>query len=137
MKKYLVILTCVLTAAFASCEKDDVENVRERDEKRLEELYNEIKEISESVTCEDAGEWEFTAIGSKACGGPTGYIAYSNTIDTEAFLEKVKLYTELQQQFNIDWEITSDCSVVAKPSGVICNDEGKPEFVYNNMVPNE
>lgn len=138
MKKYLVILTCVLTAAFTSCEKDDVENVRERDEQRLEDLYNEIKEIAESVTCEDSGEWEFTALGAKACGGPVGYIAYSNTIDTEAFLDKVKLYTELQNQYNIDWEIISDCSTPAKPIGVECNEEGKPEFIYeNNMVPNE
>lgn len=138
MKKYLGILMCVVIAGFASCEKDDVEDVRERDKERLENLYTEIKEIAESVTCENAEEWEFTALGAKACGGPVEYIAYSSTIDTEAFLEKVKRYTELQHQFNIDWDITSDCSTPAKPTGVICNEEGKPEFIYdNNMVPNE
>lgn len=136
MKKYLVILTCVIVAAFTSCEKDEVDGVRERDEQRLEALYAEIKEMAESVSCEDAEEWEFTALGSKACGGPMEYIAYSSTIDTETFLEKVKLYTELQHQFNVDWKITSDCSVVAKPIDVQCVD-GNPEFIYENtMEPN-
>lgn len=138
MKKYLVILMCVTVGALASCEKDKIEDVRERDKERLEKLYAEIIETSESVTCEDAAEWEFTALGSKACGGPVEYIAYSSTIDTEVFLEKVKRYTELQHQFNIDYEITSDCSTPAKPIAVACNDDGTPELIYeNNTIPND
>jgi hypothetical protein len=35
--------------------------------------------------------------GSKACGGPTGFVAYSLKLNTTEFLDKVKKYTNYQK----------------------------------------
>jgi hypothetical protein len=44
----------------------------------------------------------FTSIGSKACGGPTGFVAYSLKLNTTEFLDKVKKYTIIKK-FNTKW----------------------------------
>lgn len=138
MSKHLILFVCLLTISFTACEKNETTDLREKEQAHLDGLLDEIKEIAASVPCVDAVEWKFTELGAKACGGPVGYIAYSTQIDTEDFLEKVHHYTELQNQFNKDWKIASDCSIPAAPIGVICNDDKEPEFVYENtMVPNE
>jgi hypothetical protein len=93
----------------------------------LNEKYAEIEAISTSVVCTDPSNWEYVAIGSKACGGPTGYIAYSKSIEKVSFLNKVEKYTAAQAAYNKKWNIASDCSVVGPPKSIICMD-GKPKF---------
>lgn len=97
--------------------------------KQLAELYAEIEKLAEGKPCTDASEWSFTPIGSKPCGGPSGYIAYSTQIDTEHFFNRVALYDMLQKKFNEKWGVSSDCAVVPAPTGVQCV-EGKPQFIY-------
>jgi hypothetical protein len=47
--------------------------------------------------------WAFTSIGSKACGGPTGFVAYSLKLNTTEFLDKVKKYTNYQKNSITKW----------------------------------
>lgn len=110
-----------------SCEKNDTS--QEEELANLQELKTEIINLSESVTCEDSNNWSFTAIGHKACGGPTGYIAYANNIDVEYFLSLVSTYTATQKAYNQKWGIVSDCSLPQKPNAVICKDD-TPVFKY-------
>lgn len=49
-----------------------------------------------------------------------GYIAYTTTIDTEAFLEKVAVYSEAEKQYNIKWNIVSTCDIAQEPVSVEC-----------------
>jgi len=107
----------------------DESNMMEQDIATLEKLLEEIKEIAENEVCENADEWKFTAIGSKACGGPTGFIAYSKKVDVADFLEKVENYTSAQNEFNIKWGIFSTCDVEPEPKGVSCVD-GKAVLNY-------
>jgi len=93
---------------------------QEEDASKLQALFAQIKELSESVSCEDPGDWSFTAYGSKPCGGPQGYIAYADDLDVEAFLDLVKMYTDAEAAFNQNWGAISDCAVVNPPSGIIC-----------------
>src|SRR5699024_8797860 len=79
----------------------------------------------------ESSEWNFSSFGSKACGGPVGFIAYSTKIDVELFLEKVEKHKIEQKKFNEKWGIISDCSVPPEPTGVICKD-GEPSFIYSN-----
>jgi len=101
----------------------------EHDRAVLDTLLTEIKDIAESVTCENADEWKFTRIGSKACGGPTGYIAYSDKIDEAKFLEKVQAYTIAEADFNRKWGIISDCAIEPEPKSLSCVD-GKAVLNY-------
>jgi len=131
MNYFYLFLLSFLSISFTACEKAG-NSSQEEEKDSLENLYKEIEELSISVVCEDAEEWDFTAIGSKACGGPTGYLAYSSGIDTEDFLKKVALYTELQDQYNKKWGIISDCMALMPPNNVECVD-GKPKLIYENL----
>lgn len=93
---------------------------QEKDHRALMDLYDKIYNLSISVPCDDANNWTYAAYGAKACGGPQGYIAYSNQIDTSDFLQKIEVYTDAEKAYNIKWEISSTCDLPAQPRGVEC-----------------
>jgi hypothetical protein len=95
----------------------------------LDQLWTEINQLATSQNCTNAGDWTFTPVGSKPCGGPMTYIAYSRKIDEKRFLELVQRYTELQADYNKRNGAISDCALVARPSGVIC-ENSKAVLVY-------
>lgn len=96
----------------------------------LQVIYNEMVSISESETCSNSEDWLFTPYGSKACGGPIGYIAYSKKIDQAYFLGLVDRFTKLQTENNKKTGAVSDCALAVRPTRVTC-ENGKPKFVYN------
>jgi hypothetical protein len=105
------------------------ESDRASEKQNLEKMYNEIIALSSSSTSCD-GNWNFTAIGSKPCGGPEKYIPYSLQINTAEFLNKVNLYNIAEMEFNEKWDISSNCDLVTKPKSVVCIN-GKATLVYN------
>lgn len=127
MKKITPFAFVLVALLFGSCSTDD-EKVQRQEEERIDKLFSELKKISLSVSCTDSSTWTFTEIGSKACGGPSGYIAYSTTIDTANFLKKVKEYSKVVEDYNKKWGIVSDCTIVQPPTKVVCKD-GLPTFV--------
>lgn len=131
MKRLMPILFIVLTFASA-CEKSE-SKLQAADREELQAMFKEIQELTSSATCTDPEEWSFTALGSKACGGPQMYIAYPHAIDTVAFLELVKRYTEAEKAYNQKHNIISDCMMVMPPNGIKCQD-GEPVLVYDNTL---
>ncbi|WP_257666522.1 hypothetical protein [Parapedobacter tibetensis] len=136
MEKGLVIFGLAIIIAVTACDKRNLAGTREADDKKLEQLYHEIDSLAGLYACEDAEEWRFTPIGEKACGGPTGYLAYSIKLDTAYFLEKVETYTKLQKAYNKKWDVVSDCMYLMPPSHVRC-EEGKPKLVWDTEFTNE
>ncbi|WP_296704672.1 hypothetical protein [Algoriphagus sp.] len=124
MKKLIFPLLFLLS----SCQLIN-EDSRTYDLTELEELYEKIVSISESKVCTNPSQWKFTAIGNKACGGPTSYIAYSSEINESEFLDLVAQYTKLQKEYNSKNNIGSDCSFVSPPSEIKC-ENGKAVFFY-------
>lgn len=106
--------------------------VQEIEAKKLAYMLDEIRTIANSIACENADDWKITPIGSKACGGPQSYLAYSNKINEIDFLAKVEAYRVAEENYNKTWGIVSTCDLTAMPSSVICVN-GKPEFVYNTI----
>lgn len=102
---------------------------QEKEHRELMILFDEISTLSYSISCTNSNDWSFTSYGAKACGGPQGYIAYSNQIDTAAFLQKTATYTEAEKDYNIKWGIVSDCSVPNEPKSVECKN-GIIKFNY-------
>ncbi|MGF1925511.1 MAG: hypothetical protein ACQUHE_15140, partial [Bacteroidia bacterium] len=92
MKSYF--LGALLAFTFIGCEVDQTSGTQEEEQQELITLRNELESVSNNFTCDNAADWKFTAIGAKACGGATGYVAYSTKIDETLFLQKVALYTE-------------------------------------------
>ncbi|WP_299675448.1 hypothetical protein [uncultured Dokdonia sp.] len=128
LKNTLLLFVCIL---FSGCSlpDDDVgpEN-QEEDLELLQELFAEITVIADQ-SCTDETLWEFVPYGSKACGGPQGYIAYPTTIDVETFLLLVENYTTEESIYNATYGIGSTCDVTAEPIAVICED-GAAVLVY-------
>lgn len=93
---------------------------QEEEWQKINQLFQEIQDMATSMDCEDPAEWTFISYGSKACGGPVGYIAYSKRIDTSLFLKKIEEHKKLQYDYNKKWGIISDCSVPPQPIGVSC-----------------
>ena len=113
---------------FSACQKDEGRttnnraNTQEEDFKILASKLDELKVLSESVTCTDSSEWKHTPYGNKACGGPQGYLPYSTSIDTIAFLQKITAYKGLEDSLNQKWGIISDCSFMLPPNAIECID---------------
>ncbi|KPM46839.1 hypothetical protein [Jiulongibacter sediminis] len=128
-----VSIACPESSVDAGCETTGAisqDTSREADEKLLQDLYSEIESLSKEFSCSDANEWKFTEIGSKACGGPAGYIVYNVNQDTECFLKKVRHYTSLTATFNDKYGVISDCSIAPIPSGIECmNGEAVLDFI--------
>lgn len=125
----------VLLMGVIACEKKEqlLTGSREGDEKELQELRQKIDSLSTLYPCEDASQWLFTAIGAKACGGPTGYVPYATQLDTADFLKLVKTYTALQAAFNKKHGVISDCAYETPPNHVVC-DNGKPKLVWDRTL---
>ncbi|MFT5890095.1 MAG: hypothetical protein ACI9Y7_000183 [Dokdonia sp.] len=123
MNKSFIFLFCV-SFLFCGCSfpDDDVLPNQADDLVMLEELFAEIVIIA-NESCTDAEGWEFVAYGSKACGGPQGYIAYPTTIDVEDFLILVENYTTEEAIYNSNYDIVSTCDVTLPPVDVVCENE--------------
>ncbi|GGG77381.1 hypothetical protein GCM10007415_06630 [Parapedobacter pyrenivorans] len=134
MKKAFAYLMSIGAALIMfACEKQSIVGNAEAESLLLEKLYQEIDSLAALHACEDRGEWRFTAIGEKACGGPAGYIAYAAESDTAAFLNKVATYTTFQRTYNKKWNVVSDCMFVVAPNRVVCED-GKPKLVWDDQL---
>lgn len=129
MSKYFMLFFCA-SFLFCGCSlPDDTIPNQEQDFVILQEMFAEIVAITD-IPCTDASDWDFVAYGSKACGGPQGYIAYPTTvIDVDAFLSMVEDYTLQEQVYNEIHGIVSTCDVPAEPIGVIC-ENGAPVLLY-------
>ena len=95
----------------------------------LQVMFEEIQTLANSVACTDAAEWTFVSYGAKACGGPQGYIAYSNQIDVSYFLSLIEEYTTAEREYNIRWGIVSTCDFPAIPAELSCQN-GEAVLIY-------
>ncbi|KQB37413.1 MULTISPECIES: hypothetical protein [Flavobacterium] len=129
MKKLSFILFAICVT-FASCSNDD-SNIQEKDAQELEKMHQEIITLSlvNSEPCTDSKNWDFTALGTKSCGGVATFIVYSKKIDKNAFIAKVKAYTDAKTAFDKKYNISSTCEIILPPSSIECMD-GKPKLIY-------
>ena len=118
---YLYLFFVVLGCQVTENQNDDLSS--------LQILFEEIQTLANSAACTDATEWTFVSYGAKACGGPQGYIAYSNQIDVAYFLSLIEEYTTAEREYNIRWGIVSTCTLPPIPEGVSCQN-GDAVLIY-------
>lgn len=104
------------------------ENSQKYDEAALEKLKAGIEFEITKEKCTRNADWTFAPIGSKACGGSAGYIAYPKKIETE-ILPKIENYTQKMSEFNKKYNIVSDCMMAPEPTSVRC-ENGKGVLVF-------
>jgi hypothetical protein len=124
MKRIAIFLIALFVA---SCELATNEPLLVSEEELII-AQAEIIRLAESVPCTNASEWKFTQMGSKACGGPTRYIAYHQSVERE-LLDLVERFTSLQKAYNEKNDVISDCMLVGPPRTVQC-EANKAVLVY-------
>jgi hypothetical protein len=131
--KNLEFLFIAFSILLFSCNTDDSSS-KEKETQNLAKMYEEIISSSmiSTTPCTNPAEWSFTAIGSKACGGSTGFIAYSLKINATEFLKKVENYTKAEDAYNKKWGAISTCDILLPPKRVDCVN-GKPSLVYSDL----
>lgn len=95
------------------------EDSQKYDQAQLDKLKASIESEVNGLECNDAGDWAFTPMGAKSCGGPQQYIAYPKKIQA-SFLARVNDYTDKVRVFNEKYNIMSDCAVIPTPTSLKC-----------------
>ena len=81
----------------------------------IEEVHAEMERIAGSKMCETDADCATIPLGQRACGGPSGYMAYSKLIGTDAIVqleELAKQSAELAHQNNLKNQMMSTCEVM-------------------------
>ena len=117
MKKHWYYLVFIFICF--SCSEENLETKQDYEE-RLTLLYQEMESIVAEGSCEKATECDFIPVGDKACGGPSGYIIFSEDINLEKLEEIADEYTNLERTYNQKFGIISDCSLTRPPQNIGC-----------------
>ncbi len=118
MKLLILLLLFVSTAG--SCQhSEEIPQISASD---LERQLEQIKDLVASKNCTENSQCSYMAYGSKACGGPQGYLVFSSEVDLVKVQELVKNYTTAEAAYNKQNEIMSDCSLVNPPQSIGCID---------------
>lgn len=115
-----LLCSILLMAGFASCE--NLTNEQEITRGDLDQQMAEIQALIDTGNCTAASQCNFMPYGSKACGGPQGFLVFSNTIDVDKLKSMVERYTKDEANYNNQNGIMSDCSLPAEPQQLDCQD---------------
>lgn len=127
--RFFIALISFFLISLVACNEEDFKGSKFDDEQELSKLRNEIQKIADQIVCDNAADWRIVPIGAKACGGASGFIAYSVKIDTTEFLKKVDTFNNKQKAFNVKWGIASDCALIIGPKSITC-ENGKPKLNF-------
>ena len=117
MKKHWYYLVFIFICF--SCSEESLETKQDYEE-RLTLLYQEMESIVAEGSCAKPTECDFIPVGDKACGGPSGYIIFSEDINLEKLEEIADEYTNLERTYNQKFGIPSDCSLTRPPQNIGC-----------------
>jgi len=111
----IALLVAVVCVGIPRSEAAD-ERTLDQYRSELQGLRTEIQGIVEDATCTYDSECKAIGYGSKPCGGPSSYLAYSvKNTDVPLLEGKVRQFNALQRAYQGKLRIFSDCMVVSKP----------------------
>lgn len=80
------------------------------------QLHQRMQRLTEDKSCRETAECKILAVGSRACGGPEQYLAYSTTNTDEKLLAITNdRYTKLKQQQQQRLGLRSTCQMLPEP----------------------
>jgi len=86
------------------------------DEEALDALHQQIIALIGEPRCENIVHCRLLALGSRPCGGPAEYLAYSSIVGRRDVLEaKAYEYGFLQEELNRARGSVGTCEVLAQP----------------------
>ena len=118
MKLFVILLLFIASAA--SCQNTEEAQIITLQE--LETQFEVIQKLISEGTCSDSSQCNYIAYGTKACGGPQGYLVFSSEVDLEKLKNLVDKYTAAEDTYNKQNGIMSDCSIPSPPDNIECSD---------------
>lgn len=118
MKPFFILL--MFTLSFAGC--DDIKSDQELTIMELEKQLQEIYAFIDNGACSPTSDCSFMPFGSKACGGPQGYLIFSSETDVPTLHKMVEKHRKAEEAYNKQNRIISDCSLPAPPEKLACED---------------
>ncbi|TVZ26170.1 hypothetical protein JM83_1123 [Gillisia sp. Hel_I_86] len=113
-----VFLFFIVSAA--SCQNtDEAQNVSLQD---LEQQLEALQAFVDQSNCTQNSQCSYIAYGTKACGGPKGYLVFSTNVDMDQLKVMVAKYSKAEATYNKQNGIISDCSIPAPPQSIKCSD---------------
>ncbi len=97
-------------------------NNPEADLADLQKQLAGIVDYINSGTCAGESNCSYIAVGSKPCGGPRGYLAFSTNLDLVVLENMADAYTRAEKAYNERTGATSDCSLAPVPRQLACED---------------
>lgn len=89
-------------------------------EAELMEKEAKIRAMVGDASCDDVSACASMAFGAKPCGGPWEYLVYcTDSVNEDALQNLVDEYFELNQKYNAENGIVSDCAEVDEPELLI------------------
>jgi len=80
------------------------------------QLYQRMQRLTENKSCREDNECKVLAVGSRACGGPEQFFAYSSLHTDEKLLAITNdRHTKLKQQQQQRLGLRSTCQVMPEP----------------------
>lgn len=124
----ITLFFLVALLVLASCaDKMNAESSLPKKEKTVADIEAELTELSAKINalvggaqCDVVDQCGLIELGSRPCGGPDSYKAFSSlNTDVDALLKASKAHVELSKLFNAKNNRVSICSVLEKPK-VLC-----------------
>ena len=119
--KVLAIFSFLLLCSATMCHEEDPFSCNDY-LTEMQELKLEIDALIDTASCTESAECLSIAFGSKPCGGPWSYLVYSTSIDTDLLTSLVADYNNLEEAYNNNCDVVSDCMFVSPPSELSCED---------------
>ncbi|NOU53028.1 hypothetical protein HG263_21230 [Pseudoalteromonas sp. JBTF-M23] len=83
----------------------------------IEQLHNQLKTLTQDVSCDTTMQCQVEAVGSRACGGPSSYIVYSNkSANPDTIKQIASKITLFESTYNAKNKMMSICQHLTKPS---------------------
>ena len=122
MRNVLKLVAIVLLFQSFQCGEVIIEKSRNQYIKELELERQSIKEYIASFPCDATIGCDYIGFGSKPCGAFWEYLVFSNAVDIAYLTTRVNNYNSLENEYNGEFSIVSDCMVVNPPANVGCVD---------------
>ncbi|HSM63125.1 MAG TPA: hypothetical protein VK833_04230 [Gillisia sp.] len=117
--KFLILLLLFIGTAGSCQNSEEIQEITAQD---LDLQFKEITKLAASKNCTEGSQCSYIAYGSKACGGPQGYLVFSSEIDSQKLKDLVDKYTKAEAAYNKQNGIVSDCMFVTPPQTISCVD---------------
>lgn len=120
MKNVLKLVAIVLLFQSFQCGEVIIEKSRTEYIEELQQKKQDIKDYIASFPCDETIGCNYIGFGSKPCGGFWEYLVFSNAVDLEYLTTSVNNYNQLENAYNSEFSIVSDCAAVNPPANIGC-----------------